>query len=169
MADAEGSLYPYPSPYFNSNDVGGSFGGRIPGLKKTWFFMAYERNYNRNSVSVTDNRLPHPSFWTGDFSPLIADPNDMNPDILPTVPTGVSLTPAEMAADTYCDGWPNCTGLGEQFVIVPSRLLNPNVQALITKYFPKIDPSIAVNTSNGRIGELFQTLMPSLTTRDLGP
>jgi hypothetical protein len=168
MADAEGSLYPYPSPYFNSNDVGGSFGGRIPGLKKTWFFMAYERNYNRNSVSVTDNRLPHPSFWTGDFSPLIADPNDMNPDILPTVPTGVSLTPAEIAADTYCDGWPNCTGLGEQFVIVPSRLLNPNVQALITKYFPKIDPSIAVNTSNGRIGELFQTLMPSLTTRDLG-
>jgi hypothetical protein len=168
MADAEGSLYPYPSPYFNSNDVGGSFGGRIPGLKKTWFFMAYERNYNRNSVSVTDNRLPHPSFWTGDFSPLIADANDMNPDILPTVPTGVSLSPAETAADTYCDGWPNCTGLGEQFVIVPSRLLNPNVQALITKYFPKIDPSIAVNTSNGRIGELFQTLMPSLTTRDLG-
>jgi carboxypeptidase family protein/TonB-dependent receptor-like protein len=168
IRDAQGSLYPYPSPYFNFNDVGGSVGGPIPGLKKTWFFMAYERNYSRDSVQVTDNRLPHPSFWTGDFSPLISNPNDMNPDILPAVPANVTLTPGEIAADTYCDGWPTCTGTGEQFVIVPSRLLNSNVQQLVGKYFPKIDPSIPVNTSNGRIGELFQTLMPSNTTRDLG-
>jgi hypothetical protein len=168
IRDAQGSLYPYPSPYFNFNDVGGSLGGPIPGLKKTWFFMAYERNYSRDSVQVTDNKLPHPSFWTGDFSPLITNPNDMNPDILPAVPAGVTLTPSEIAADTYCVGWPNCTGTGEQFVKVPSELLNPNVQQLISTYFPKIDPAIAVNTSNGRIGDLFQTLMPSLTTRDLG-
>ncbi|HEY6765768.1 MAG TPA: carboxypeptidase regulatory-like domain-containing protein [Candidatus Sulfotelmatobacter sp.] len=168
IRDAQGSLYPYPSPYFNLNDVGGSFGGPIPGLKKTWFFLAYERNYDRDSVQVTDNKLPHPSFWAGDFSPLITNPDDMNPDILPVVPAGVTLTPEEIATDTYCVGWPNCTGTGEQFVIIPSRLLNPNVQQLINKYFPKIDPSIAVNTSNGRIGALFQTLMPSNTTRDLG-
>jgi len=168
IRDFQGSLYPYPSPYFNFNDVGGSLGGPIPGLKKTWFFMAYERNYARTSVQVTDNRLPHPSFWTGDFSPLITNPDDMNPDLLPAVPSGVTLTPEEIAADTYCDGWPNCTGDGEQFVQIPSRLLNPNVQQLISKYFPKIDPSISVNTGNGRIGDLFQTLMPALTTRDLG-
>ena len=168
ISAAQGSLYPYPSPYFNFNDLGGSFGGPIPGLKKTWFFTAYERNYSRDSVQVTDNKLPHPSFWTGDFSPLIADPNNANPDILPDVPSGVTLTPTEIATDTYCDGWPNCTGDGLQFVKIPSELLNSNVQQLISKYFPKIDPSIPVNTSNGRIGELFQTLMPSLTTRDLG-
>ncbi len=168
IRDAQGSLYPYPSPYFNFNDLGGSLGGPIPGLKKTWFFMAYERNYSRDSLQVTDSKLPHPSFWTGDFSPLVTNPDDMNPDILPAVPAGVSLTPQEIASDTYCDGWPNCTGTGGQFVIVPSRLLNPNVQQLISKYFPKIDPSIPVRTSNGRIGELFQTLMPSDTTRDLG-
>ena len=168
IRDAQGSLYPYPSPYFNLNDLGASLGGPIPGLKKTWFFMAYERNYNRDSVQVSDNRLPHPSFWTGDFSPLITNPDDMNPDLLPVVPAGVTLTPEEIGTDTYCVGWPNCTGTGEQFVIIPSRLLNPNVQQLINKYFPKIDPSIAVNTSNGRIGALFQTLMPSNTTRDLG-
>lgn len=168
IRDAQGSLYPYPSPYFNFNDVGGSLGGPIPGLKKTWFFMAYERNYDRDSVQIADRRLPHPAFWTGDFSPLISNPADMNPDILPSVPSSVTLTPQEIAADTYCLGWPNCTGTGDQFVIIPSRLLNPNVQQLINKYFPKIDPSISVNTENGRIGELFQTLMPSLTTRDLG-
>ena len=168
IRDAQGSLYPYPSPYFNFNDLGGSLGGPIPGLKKTWFFIAYERNYQRDSIQVTDNKLPHPSFWTGDFSPLILDPADMNAAILPSVPSGVTLTPAEVASDTYCVGWPNCTGTGGQFVIIPPRLLNPNVQQLIGKYFPKIDPAIPVNTSNGRIGELFQTLMPSLTTRDLG-
>src|SRR5262249_40560230 len=121
----------------------------------------------RDSVQVTDNKLPYPSFWTGDFSPLVTNPDDMNPDILPPT-TGVTLTPDEIANDTYCTGWPNCTGDGEQFVIIPSRLLNSNVQQLISKYFPKINPSIGVNTSNGRIGGLFQTLMPSLTTRDLG-
>jgi Carboxypeptidase regulatory-like domain/TonB dependent receptor len=168
IRDAQGSLYPYPSPYFNFNDLGASFGGPIPGLKKTWFFMAYERNYSRDSIQVTDNKLPHPSFWKGDFSPLITNPDDMNPDILPVVPAGVTLTPEEIATDTYCVGWPNCTGTGEQFVKIPSELLNPNVQQLINVYFPKIDPSIAVNTSNGRIGDLFQTLMPSRTTRDLG-
>ena len=168
IRDAQGSLYPYPSPYFNLNDVGASFGGPIPGLKRTWFFMAYERNYDRDSVQVTDNKLPHPSFWTGDFSPLITNPDDMNSDLLPTVPAGVTLTPEEIATDTYCVGWPNCTGTGEQFVKIPAELLNPNVQQLINQYFPKIDPSIAIKTSNGRIGSLFQTLIPSNTTRDLG-
>ena len=51
IRDAQGSLYPYPSPYFNFNDIGGSFGGPIPGLKKTWFFMAYERNYQQGFVT----------------------------------------------------------------------------------------------------------------------
>jgi hypothetical protein len=168
IAAAQGSLYPYPSPYFNLNDLGGSFGGPIPGLKKTWFFMAYERNYDRDSVQVTDNKLPHPSFWTGDFSNLIVDNTLASQPVLPAVPAGVTLTPAETASDTYCVGWPNCTGTGGQFVKIPSDLLNPNVQQLIGKYFPKIDPAIAVNTSNGRIGDLFQTLMPTDTTRDLG-
>ena len=99
---------------------------------------------------------------------MISDPDNMKPSILPAVPSSVTLTPAEVAADTYCVGWPNCTGDGSQSVIIPSRLLNSNVQQLIGKYFPKIDPAIAVNVNNGRIGQLFQTIMPSLTTRDLG-
>src|SRR3954471_1859242 len=164
IRDAQGSLYPYPSPYFNFNDVGGSLGGPIPGLKKTWFFMAYERNYSRDSVQVTDNKLPHPSFWTGDFS-LLDD--SLKPDASSVFS---QLTPSEIATDTttYCSDPTDPTSCGPVFITIPSRLLNPNVQQLIGKYFPKIDPSIAVNTSNGRIGELFQTLMPSLTRRDLG-
>jgi hypothetical protein len=79
----------------------------------------------------------------------------------PDVPAGTQLTPQEMADDTV-------GGLGQQFIRIPSRLLNPNVQALISTYFPKIDPTIPINSSNGRLGELFQTLMPSLVTRDVG-
>ena len=165
IADAQGSLYPYPSPYFNYNDVGGSFGGPIPGLKKTWFFMAYERNYARDSVQVTDNKLPHPTFWTGDFS-LLDD------SLKPAVPSNVfsQLTASEIANDTttYCSDSTDPTSCGPVFKTIPSRLLNPNVQQLIQTYFPKIDPSIPISSSNGRIGELFQTIMPSLTTRDLG-
>src|SRR6266542_745799 len=86
----------YPTPYFNYNDIGGSLGGPIPGLKRTWFFTAYERNYSRAPVGVANSKLPHPAFWTGDFSPVIS-----NPGLLPDVPAGVTLTPAEVAADTY--------------------------------------------------------------------
>jgi hypothetical protein len=160
----------YPTPYFNLNDIGGSLGGPIPGIKKTWFFIAYERNFAREPVSISNNKLPHPAFWGGDFSPLITDPDPLNqnPGLLPSVPAGVTLTPAEQASDTYCVGWPNCVGLGQQFVIIPSRLLNPNVQSLINLYFPKISPLVAVNPGNGRIRDLFQTLLPGGSTRDLG-
>src|SRR5438270_6005714 len=51
----------FPTPYFNFNDLGGSFGGPIPKLNKTWFFMAYERNYSRSPVSFSSNKIPHPS------------------------------------------------------------------------------------------------------------
>jgi Carboxypeptidase regulatory-like domain len=167
----------YPTPYFNLNDVGASLGGPFPGLKKTWFFMAYERNFARQPVNISNNKLPHPAFWTGDFSPL-AVPSAINgfspdPTLLPDVPAGVSLTQSEIDQDTYCTGWPNCTGQGAQFVIIPSRLLSPYTQKLIGLYFPKISPTVAVDTAAGgtdlgRIRDTFQTLLPGGSTRDLG-
>ncbi|HXF11740.1 MAG TPA: carboxypeptidase regulatory-like domain-containing protein, partial [Terriglobales bacterium] len=160
----------FPTPYFNLNDLGASLGGPIPKLKKTWFFMAYERNYDREPVSFSNNKLPHPSLWTGDFSGMI-DPTQSTqplPAVPASLPNGATLTPQEIAADTYCSGWPNCTGLGQQFVIIPSRLLNPNVQQLINNYFPKISTAVPIDQGTGRIGELFQTLVPGGSTRDLG-
>jgi hypothetical protein len=146
----------FPTPYFNFNDLGGSFGGPIPKLKKTWFFMAYERNYSRSPVGFSSNKLPHPSLWTGDFSQL-------DPSALPTIPSDIQsqLTPTEKATDTY-------QGNGTQFLTIPSRFLNPNVQQLIQTYFPKISPAVAINSGNGRVADLFQTLVPGGSTRDLG-
>jgi len=160
----------FPTPYFNFNDLGGSFGGPIPKLNKTWFFMAYERNYQRQPVSFSSNKLPHPSLWTGNFSGMI-DPTQSTqplPAVPATLPNGATLTSQEIAADTYCTGWPNCAGNGTQFVIIPSRLLNPNVQQLINTYFPKISPQVSIDPGTGRIADLFQTLVPGGSTKDLG-
>lgn len=153
----------YPTPYFNYNDVGGSFGGPIPKLKRTWFFTSYERNYSRSPVGVSNNKLPHPTLWGGDFS-LLIDPEVVAPDpqpLLPDVPAGITLTANEIANNTW-------GGLGQQFVSIPSRLVDSNVQQLIAQYFPKISPSVQINTSNGRILQRFQTLLPGGYTRDLG-
>src|SRR6267142_4697056 len=96
----------YPNPYFNITDLGGSLGGPIPKLKKTWFFAAYERNWTVQPVNVQSNALPHPSLWGGDFS-LLVDASK------PNVPPGVTLTPQEIAEDTV-------GGAGQQFITIPS-------------------------------------------------
>ncbi len=155
----------YPTPYFNLNDVGGSLGGPIPGLKKTWFFIAYERNFDREPANISNNKLPHPALWTGDFS-------QVDPSIQPTVPGSIfsQLTPQEVASDTtvFCDDPLDPTTCSDRFITIPSRFLNPNTQKLIDLYFPKISPSVAMDTSTGRVQSLFQTLIPGGSTRDLG-
>lgn len=151
----------FPTPYFNENDLGASFGGPIPKLKRTWFFMAYERDYNRAPVSFSSTKLPHPSLWTGDFSQL-------DPSSQPAVPADIfsQMTSQEVASDTFCDTSTSpCTN---RFVTIPSRFLNPNVQQLIQTYFPKISTAVPINTGNGRIADLFQTLVPGGSTKDLG-
>ena len=48
----------YPNPYFNFNDIGGSVGGPIPHLSKTWFFAAYERNYADSPTKISSTTIP---------------------------------------------------------------------------------------------------------------
>jgi hypothetical protein len=146
-------LSKYPNPSFNYNDIGGSFGGPIPGLKKTWFFAAYERNYVVAPVTVQSSTLPHPSLWTGDFS-LMDDSKK------PAVPGAVTLTPEEIANDTV-------GGLGAQFITIPSRLLNPTVQSLINSYFPKIGLSAPIQSSTGRLPGYLSNL-PTHSVQDVG-
>jgi hypothetical protein len=151
----------FPTPYFNENDLGASFGGPIPKLKRTWFFMAYERDYNRAPVNFSSTKLPHPSLWTGDFSQL-------DPSSQPVVPADIfsQMTSQEVASDTFCDTSTSpCTN---RFITIPSRFLNPNVQQLIQTYFPKISTAVPIDPSTGRTADLFQTLVPGGSTRDLG-
>lgn len=147
----------YPNPYFNTNDIGGSFGGPVPLLKKTWFFTSYERDYDVNTVKFQSNTAAHPDLYTGNFT-------EINPANRPPVPNSVlaQMTAQEIAADTD-----NSTGT-VRFVTIPSRLLNSSTQALINTYFPKIGTSAPINPSNGRIIGGYQTILPGRSTLDTG-
>ena len=143
----------YPYPYFNLNEVGGSFGGPLPKLKNTFFFAAYEHRWFHSPVNISSSSLPHPTLLAGDFS-LLRDANK------PAVPANVNLTAAEVAQNTV-------GGLGQRFTSIPSRLLNPTTTALIKKYFPPVNPGSPINTTNGRLVDYFNSL-PGVTGRDLG-
>ncbi len=146
----------YPNPYFNLTDFGGSFGGPVPHLGKTWFFAAYERNYAIAPVKVQDSKPAHPSLFTGDFSAL-------NDSAKPLVPSSVTLTPTEIANNTILDSDGNL-----RFITIPSRLLNPTVQSLINNYFPKIGLSAPINPANGRIIGGYQTNLSGRSVQDTG-
>jgi hypothetical protein len=159
----------YPNPYFNLTAIGASVGGPIPGLKKTWFFAAYERDWTVNPVPVQSSKVPHPSITAGDFSKIIDTdptpphtPDDLKPDIPGSILA--MMTPTEVASDSV-------GGLGLQFITIPSRLLNPTVQNLIGKYFPHSSTSAPINPAKGTIDDSvngFQTLLPGRYVKDVG-
>jgi hypothetical protein len=151
----------YPNPYFNLNDIGGSVGGPIPLLKKTWFFAAYERNYAVSPTKISSTTIPHPSLYTGDFSGLSDSKK-------PLVPAGVTLTAQEIATDTIPDTNPSDPPGSLRFITIPSRLLNPTVQKLIDTYFPKIGLSAPINPANGRISGGYQTILSGNSIQDIG-
>ena len=144
----------YPTPYFNINDLGGSIGGPVKGLRRTWFFAAYERDYDVSPVNISVHKT----------SPSVALDRrffrDWHDADKPDVPAGVVLTPQEIADDTV-------GGAGLQFIQIPSRLLNPSVQSLITKYFPHIGVAAPIDSTTGRIPS-YQTQLPGRDTLDTG-
>ena len=128
----------YPRSRFNLTDAGGSFGGPIPKAKNTWFFLAYEHNWTVTPIAETDlSGVLHPTVQSGDFS-LVNDQNK------PNVPAGTALTPSEIATETV-------GGLGQQFIKIPQRLLNPITQKLVSLYFPSIGDSAPIDPLTGRI------------------
>lgn len=149
------ALSAFPTPYFNLNETGGSFSGPVPFSKeKTFFLMAYERRWSAIPVRLRSTTLPQASLYTGDFSKV-------NDSAKPVVPAEVTLTPAEIAANTIL------TGATRRFVTIPTRLLNPATAAFIKTYFPATSVNAPINAANGRLVDYFQNL-PGLTTRDLG-
>ena len=147
----------YPNPYFNENDIGGTFGGPIPHLKKTWFFTSYERDYNVNTVKFQSNSAAHPDMYTGNFTQIL-------PADRPPVPASI-LT--QMTTQEITDDTDNSTGT-VRFVTIPSRFLNSTTQAFINTYFPKIGTSAPINPKNGRIIGGYQTILPGRSTLDTG-
>src|SRR5262245_11035396 len=149
------ALSEFPTPYFNLNETGGSFGGPVPFSKKKTFFLAsYERRWNVSPVRFRSTTLPHASLYTGDFSKLTDAAK-------PTVPASIALTPDEIAANTIL------VGTSRRFVRIPQRLLNPTTQAFIKNYFPATSVNAPINAGNGRLVDFFQNRSGQVI-RDLG-
>jgi hypothetical protein len=147
----------FPAPFYNVNDLGASLGGPIPKLHNTWFFAAYERDYNINPVDISSGTAVHPDLYTGNFT-------QMDPSKLPDVPASTynQLTAPEIAADTVTVG-------GKVFFTqIPSRLLNPTVQNLINTYFPHVGTGVPIIPSSGQIDGGFNTILSGRDTLDLG-
>lgn len=143
----------YPNPFFNITDIGGALGGKVPLLKNTYFFAAFERNWSANPVTLHSTTLPQASLYTGDFS-LLTDAAK------PAVPAGVVLTADEIANNTVA-------GAGAKFIRIPQRLLNPTTQKFLSTYFPVTSPAAPINAANGRLRD-YWNLLPGLSVQDLG-
>ena len=150
----------YPNPYFNENDLGASLGGKVPKLGKTWFFAAYERDYDVAPVKFQSTTVAHPDLYTGNFTQI----SDASKPLVPDA-TLAQMTPTEIATDTIDAG--NGDG-SRKFVQIPQRLLNPTTQAFINNFFPQIGLSAPIDPDTGRIPGGYQTILPGNSTLDSG-
>ncbi|HEY0380220.1 MAG TPA: carboxypeptidase-like regulatory domain-containing protein [Pyrinomonadaceae bacterium] len=141
----------FPTPYFNLNEVGGSFGGPVPlSRKRTFFLLSYERRWDFAPVRVRSTNVPTQLIRGGDFSVI-------RPANRPVVsPAALALlTPAEIANDTA----------NGRFIRIPTRLLNPIALNILNGYYPQLSPDAPFSATTGR-AEFVQNF-GGLLTRDL--
>jgi hypothetical protein len=144
----------FVGPKFNFTELGGSFSGPVPKLgKRTFFLGAFERRYDVHPVRFRRNDLPSQRVLNGDFTKI-------NDSSKPLVPAEITLTAAEVGANTLY-------GQGQRFVTIPSRLLNPVTNALVKNYFPVSSVDAPANATNGRLLDYSETI-PGRVVRDLG-
>lgn len=156
------ALPSFPTPYFNLNEVGGSFGGPVPFSKKTFFLTSYERRWDFAPVRIRSNNIPSSLVLAGNFTQIVNTSK-------PAVPASVIplLTAAELANNTIL------TGTTRRFVSIPARLLNPIAINLLNAYYPHANPSAPLLNANasgqnttGRLADFTQSF-GGLLTRDL--
>src|SRR5690349_9527603 len=150
------ALARFPTPYFNLNETGGSFGGPVPfSHKKTFFLLAYERRWDDSPVRLRSSQIPTSLILGGDFSAI-------SPTSRPVVSAAVLplLSPAELASDTFL------TGTTRRFIRIPSRLQNPIAINILNRYYPRTNPATPFSTTTGRLTDFVQNFT-GLLTRDL--
>ena len=153
----------YVKPYFNLNEVGGSFSGPVPfSREKTFFLMSYERRWDFAPVRVRSNNIPSSLVLAGNFTQIVNGSK-------PAVPASVIplLTADELANNTIL------VGTTRRFVSIPTRLLNPIALNLLNAYYPHANPAAPLLNANasgqnttGRLADFAQSF-GGLLTRDL--
>ena len=150
------ALAKYPTPYFNLNETGGSFGGPVPlSRKNTFFLLSYERRWDFAPVQLRASNIPTSRILGGDFTAIRATSR-------PLVPAAVKplLTAAEIANNT------TGTGSTQRFISIPTRFLNPIALNILNAYYPHSSPTAPFSDTTGRLTDFVQTFS-GLLTRDL--
>ena len=150
------ALAKFPTPYFNLNETGGSFGGPVPlAGKKTFFLLSYERRWDVAPVQLRSSQIPTSRIFGGDFSAITAGSRP-----IVSAAALALLTPTEIATNTFL------TGTTRRFNSIPTRLLNPIALNILNGYYPHSSAAAPFNPTNGRLTDFVQTF-GGLLTRDL--
>ncbi|HEX8151065.1 MAG TPA: carboxypeptidase regulatory-like domain-containing protein [Pyrinomonadaceae bacterium] len=164
----------FETPYFNLNELGGSFSGPVPfSRKRTFFLTSYERRWDLAPLTFRASDLPTSTVLNGNFTGLNATTRPAVPaDLLPL------LTAQELGCgngtNTFrsgpCDpnNPPSPTNVTNplRFNVIPQRLLNPIALAFVNTYYPNTGAA-PFNPANGRLREEYYQNVPGLVTRDL--
>ena len=168
-------------PHSNFTQTGGSWGGPIPKLKNTFFFMSYE--WWDNAFPIPESNVKgvlSPKVQAGDFSEM----NLCNDPPLSGNATVASDAPGSIAADSPGGVAPSglttgtCTPTtGSPYTVVtgvPSSLQNPLTSKLVSLYFPQNIPDNGVGTTgqtvNAKTGTLnnYSQTLPGSDKTQLG-
>ena len=123
----------------NDTQFGGSWGGPIPKLKNTFFFMAYEYWDSVAPIFERDKtNILSPKVQSGDFSEVAG----INCNDLPTTAALLTASPGGSVAGVTTE---SC-GANTVVTGVPSSVQNPFTSKLVSLYFPQnITPTDVAN------------------------
>ena len=129
----------------NDTQVGGSWGGPIPHVKNTFFFMAYEYWNAVSPISENTNHILSPKVQSGDFSEV----GGFGCINLPTTAAVLAASPGgSIPAGVTTESCTDANGNPTTVITgIPSSVQNPFTSQIVSKYFPQ---NI---TSSGTVGD----------------
>jgi hypothetical protein len=70
IKNAAGVTIPAPKPIDHQNELSATFGGHVPGTKRVFFFVAYDKYHNRTVANPASYTIPSVLEKAGDFTEL---------------------------------------------------------------------------------------------------
>ncbi|MDE1163123.1 MAG: carboxypeptidase regulatory-like domain-containing protein [Acidobacteriaceae bacterium] len=105
VKNAAGQFVAPPKPQDDQNELSASIGGHVPGTKRVFFFVAYDRFRSRKVANPSQSTVPTALMKAGDFTELNCATTCVGSGL-----TGTGTTAATNAAFLYNPTTSNCVG-----------------------------------------------------------
>lgn len=136
VSDGKGGTVPAPKPVDHGNELSATFGGHVPGTKRVFFFVAYDRYHSRTVRGPAVYTIPTLLERQGDFTELLGT---STPSLFD--PTTNSCT-GGVCTRTPFQGTKNGV---PTYNVIPSSMISPFAKAA-QQYLPT--PSNSSTTNN---------------------